>query len=129
MLRLSLPESTSEQPAFSPETARQVRRLLPQIDEQTVGLTGLASPQETGQQWLSWFVGLAPAMAAPLPQSVPQILPFDPTTAGPAPTPAPPLELAPARYAVVAVVVTDQPDEGLARRVAGGPLNALLTAE
>ena len=129
MLRLSLPESTSEQPAFSPETARQVRRLLPQIDEQTVGLTGLASPQETGQQWLSWFVGLAPAMAAPLPQSVPQILPFDPTTAGPAPTPAPPLELAPARYAVVAVVVTDQPDEGLARRVAGGPLNALLSAE
>ena len=100
--------------AMRPNTAAYVRSLLPQIDEHIVGLTGQATPQETGRPtWLSWFVGLAPAEASPF-GSTASMLPFDPAQAGPAPTATPQVEREQARYVVVAVVVTDEPNDDLA---------------
>jgi hypothetical protein len=57
---LATPERTQ---SISPATARFVRSLLPQADEQIIGFSGQATPKETGQRWLSWFAGLAPAEA------------------------------------------------------------------
>jgi cell division protein FtsW (lipid II flippase) len=128
-LRVSAQSVDGEQISFGPETARKVRQLLPPVEAQIIGLTGLASPQETGQQWLSWFVGLAPAQGALHAKAMPEILPFNPAEAGPAPTLAPPVEFTPARYAVVVVIVTDTPDETLALRAARGPLGVLLSVE
>lgn len=118
--------------AFGPGTARSVRALLPQVDPQIIGLVGQATPQETGQRSLSWFVGLAPATASP-PAGQPSAalseegLIFDPTQIAPpmpAATPSPPPVRA--RYAVVAVVVTDVPQDDPALRVAKAPLKVLL---
>lgn len=124
-------------PAFRPDTARAVRALLPQIDTQIIGLSGTATPEETGQSWLSWFVGLAPAQAVPL-ESAPspalseQGLIFDPAkiepdTSTPASTPPAPSNTA--RYAVVAVVVTDSPEDTPALRIGAAPLKTLLEME
>jgi hypothetical protein len=101
---------------------------LPQVDAQIIGLTGLASPEETGQAWLSWFVGLAPAKAAPVSEGTPAMLPLDPSQAQvPAgPTPTPPVEQAKARYVIVSVVVTGEPDGEAALRVSRAPLRVIL---
>jgi len=121
--------------AFRVETAQAVRSRLPQISEQVIGLEGQASPQETGQRWLSWFVGLAPAQAATPPEQSSvalsdQGLILDPTKiATPGPTPAPAATIEKARYAVVAVVVTDTPQENPALRVASAPLKVLIAQE
>jgi cell division protein FtsI/penicillin-binding protein 2 len=130
---LSLASEGDQTPVISPDTARNIRSLLPQVDAQIIGLTGLASPEETGQAWLSWFVGLAPAEAAPVSEGIPAMLPLDPTQAqaqapaGPAPTP--PVEQARARYVVVSVVVTGEPDGEAALRVSRAPLKVILGQE
>jgi hypothetical protein len=95
-------------------TARRTRPLLTQVDEQIIGLSGQATPEDTGQASLSWFVGLAPTTAiefSPVPQGE---LILDPTKIEVEPTPGRqeviPITQTPARYVVVAVVVTDKPD-------------------
>jgi hypothetical protein len=116
------------QQAMKPTTAGFVRSLLPPIDSrrQIIGLTGQATPEETGQAWLSWFVGLAPAETGSIPADGPAMLPLDPGQAPPAPTPTPRMEWEKARYVVVTVVVTNGPDREAALRVARAPLNVLL---
>jgi hypothetical protein len=122
--------------SFSPETARQVRAWLPQVEEGLVGLVGQATPEETGQTSLSWFVGLAPATAIQSPVQPSAALTegeliLDPTkisTSTPTPAAVPP-KTDPARYVVVAVVVTDTPVENPALRAARAPLNVLLEGE
>ncbi len=123
---------------FRPDTARQVRAWFESFSEMNghglIGWAGVASPEQTGQRWLSWFVGLAPAVSSPQPGSeitsaalTEEGLIFDPTQiekTEPTMTPAP--SNSPARYAVVVVVVTDEPDERLAVRIARAPLRSLL---
>jgi hypothetical protein len=125
---LSLANEASQTQAMSPATSSFVRSTLPQVDSypQIIGLTGQATPVETGQAWLSWFVGLAPAEAGPIPTEGPVMLPLDPSQAPAAPTPTAQIEWEKARYVVVAVVVTAQPDVGAGLRVARAPLNVLL---
>lgn len=109
---VAAPERTQ---AIGPDTARYVRSLLPQAGEHIVGFTGQATPKETDQRWLSWFVGLAPAEAveakaeAALKGAAAQAeLVLDPAQIVPAtPTLSAQVEHSPARYAVVAVVVTN----------------------
>jgi hypothetical protein len=121
------PERTQ---AIGPDTARYLRSLLPQADEQIVGFIGQATPKETGQRWLSWFVGLAPAETVQAEAQAKAELVLDPsqivlTT----PTPAPSAERPPARYAVVAVVVTDEADSDVALRIARAPVRVILQRE
>ena len=111
--------------AMGPDTARYVRSLLPQVTPQLIGLAGQATPEDTGQAWLSWFVGLAPATASPK-ETPAEMLPFDPSTAPAAPIPTPEIERQKARYVVVAVVATTTPDQNLAFRVANAPLRVIL---
>jgi hypothetical protein len=123
---LSLTSDQKQTRLFGPDTARYVRAILPQVDGTTVGLTGQASPEETGQAWLSWFVGLAPADVQKRPASA-EMLPLDPALAPPAPTPSAPGQSSrPARYVVVAVVVTDQLATDQAFRIARAPLRVIL---
>lgn len=119
-----LPEPRREQ-AVNPNTARFVRGLLPQLNGQMVGMAGQATPEETGQAWLSWCVALAPAQAIPRPETAP-LLPLNPALARPAPTPAASGNFEPARYVVAAVVVTGLPGDDIALRVASAPLKTLL---
>jgi cell division protein FtsW (lipid II flippase) len=118
--------------AFGPDTARYIRSLLPQVGEQIVGFAGQATPKETGQRSLSWFVGLAPAEAV---EAEPTLkganaqaeakLVLNPAQIA---TPTPTLEIKwkPARYAVVAVVVTDAPEDKPALRLGRAPVSVLL---
>jgi hypothetical protein len=126
----SVPEQTQ---GFRSGTAQAVRRQLPQVAEELVGWASQASPEETGRQSLSWFVGLAPASTqSNSPPSASAALSeegliLDPTQIeAVTPTPAPATTAQTARYAVVAVVVTDQPAEEPALRLARAPLNVLL---
>ncbi|MEW5958761.1 MAG: FtsW/RodA/SpoVE family cell cycle protein [Chloroflexota bacterium] len=113
--------------AISPDTARRIRSVLPQIEPQLIGLMGQATPAETGRPtWLSWFVGLTPATTSP-PAAAPSLLPFDPAQAPPAPAPTPDTEQPPARYVLVAVVVTEGPERDTAFRVASAPLRVIAT--
>jgi hypothetical protein len=130
---LSLASDSAQMQAIRPDTARAVRRLLPQVDEHIVGLSGQATPEETGQASLSWFVGLAPANAVetemrPSAALSAEGLVLDPTEIDLArPTPTPAMASDRARYAVVAVVVTDVPHQGnLAVPIALAPLKVLL---
>lgn len=107
------------------DTARQVRALLPQVDEQVIGLAGQATPEDTGQSSLSWFVGLAPTAASPV-ETRASTMSLDPAQARPAPTPRSQIEPAKARYVVVAVVVTTDPQSNPAFRIAQIPLKLLL---
>jgi cell division protein FtsW (lipid II flippase) len=119
--------------AFGPDTARLIRSLFPQIDEQLIGFIGAATPKETGQRWLSWFAGLAPAEAVEAaatlkgvnPQAESELI-LDPSQIAPAPPPISQAEWIPARYAVVAVVVTDSPEDRPALRLARAPLRVIL---
>lgn len=115
--------------AISPGTVRFIQSLLLQAGPQLVGLTAQATPEETGRAWLSWFVGLAPAEALPdfvVSDLEPGQLILDPSQI----TTTRAMERSQAafapRYAVVAVVVTEQPDGGTAAlgvaRTALGPL-------
>lgn len=136
---LSFSSEPSQNYGFQAGTARAVRSRLPQIEhaqleEQIIGLTGQASPQETGQRSLSWFVGLAPTTASP-PAEIDAASPalsaddliLDPSKIKAAP-PTPTLDAprAKARYVVTAVVVTDAPEEAPAFRIALAPLRVLL---
>lgn len=131
--RLALDAEPEQTPSFRPATAELVRAWLPQVDEQTVGLSGQASPQETGQQSLSWFVGVAPATASgpPQEQTSPALtesgLIFDPTEIDPT-TSVPVIEpvVEKAKYVVVAVVVTELPADDPAFSTARAPLRSLL---
>jgi len=129
---LSLINEASPTHSFQPETARAVRALLPQIDDQLIGLSGQATPEETGQAWLSWFVGLAPATASPL-QNQPsaavseQGLILDPTkieTPTPTPIIVPPAERA--RFAIAVVVVTNTSQDQPSLHIARATLKVLL---
>jgi cell division protein FtsW (lipid II flippase) len=132
--RLSLIIEPEQHASFSAETASAVRAWLPQVESQIVGLSGQASPEETGQSSLSWFVGLAPAEALP---SGPvqssnalneQGLILDPTKIESAPASPPPVAPAnTARYAIAVVVVTDNPEAAPAIPVAKAPLSVLLS--
>lgn len=113
-------------PSFRPDTAAYVRALLPQVDRQMVGFQGVATPLETGQRSLSWLVGLAPAEAEPTPTKMPTELVLDPTQMA-TPAPAATVERSAARYVVVAVVVTAEPDSEAALRIARAPLKVLLS--
>jgi cell division protein FtsW (lipid II flippase) len=131
---LSLIVEPKQRYSFRAETARTILAWLPQADRDIVGLVGQASPEETGQSSLSWFVGLAPATANPQPAAGPassalteEGLTLDPTKIEvPAPTPTPSAPTSQPRYAVVAVVVTDTPDDAPAMRMARAPLRVLL---
>jgi hypothetical protein len=46
--------------AFAPNVAVSLQAVTPRFDE-VAGWAGVAAPQETGDQPLSWFVGYAPA--------------------------------------------------------------------
>ncbi len=129
---VTLEDELTHNQAFRPDTAQTIRALLPQVDEHLIGLSGLATPEETGQASLSWFVGLAPAQAMPQatvssPALVNGELALDPTkinSSTPTPLPAPQVDSA--RYAVVAVVVTNTPEDNPAFRIAKAPLRVLL---
>ncbi|MEM7344575.1 MAG: FtsW/RodA/SpoVE family cell cycle protein [Chloroflexota bacterium] len=126
---LSLITESSQTPGIKPETAEQVRSFLTAIDEQTIGLTGVATPEETGQQFLSWFVGLAPTLpSAPFERQGADEIRFDPDEmeALATPTVTNADRPAPARYIVVAVVVTEQPDPDQAYRIGRAPLQVVL---
>ncbi len=127
ILSTTMPGEQSQ--AISPDTAHNVRAMLPQVDEQIVGLVGQATPDDTGQSSLSWFVGLAPAEATSEEDSVSSILPLDPSKAPPPPTPTPRLEPKQGHYAVVAVVVTDELGSGSAFRVAKVTLRVILDGQ
>ncbi|MBE7473628.1 MAG: FtsW/RodA/SpoVE family cell cycle protein [Anaerolineales bacterium] len=111
--------------SFRPDTADYVRALLPQVDPQIVGFQGVATPLETGQRSLSWLVGLAPAQAVQAEAETETELILDPTQIA-TPTPALLPEWLPARYVVVAVVVTDAPTDNPALGIARAPLKVLL---
>jgi hypothetical protein len=129
---LSLASDSGQTLAVRPDTARAVRRLLPQVDEHIVGLSGQATPEETGQASLSWFVGLAPANAVeteirPSAALSAEGLVLDPNEIDAArPTSTPAMVSDRARYAVVAVVVTDTPQDVPAVPIALAPLKVLL---
>ncbi|MDM8529415.1 FtsW/RodA/SpoVE family cell cycle protein [Anaerolineales bacterium HSG24] len=111
--RLSEQTSISLQQVMKPQTAQAVRAMFPQIDEQLIGLTGQASPDETGQSsHVSWFVGLGPTTASPVSESAsPPDLIFDPNKIKPTPQAStfnPPEQPAPAQYAIVIVFVSEQ---------------------
>jgi peptidoglycan glycosyltransferase len=132
---LALTSEPNQIRAFRPDTARSVRGWLPQVDKQTIGLWGEATPEETGQSSLSWFVGLAPTSASPLvPQSSPafsgQRLIFDPTKINTlTPTATPVVSVEKARYAVVAVAVTNTLEDQPAVRIARAPLRVILGSQ
>ncbi|MBI1877320.1 MAG: FtsW/RodA/SpoVE family cell cycle protein [Chloroflexi bacterium] len=111
--------------AFGPDTAEYIRSLLPQVNDQIVGLIGEATPKETGQRSLSWFVGLAPAKVEKAKAEAETKLILDPSQIT-APTPKVQAERVPARYVVVAVVVTDEPESNPALRIARAPLKVIL---
>ncbi len=118
--------------AMSSQAAWVGRGLLGQVSEQVVGLRGTATPKETGQASLSWFVGLAPTTASKIdsPNEANDLV-LDPTQINPEPTPQAvvepaPARLRPARYAVVAVVVTTEPDETIAFEIAKTALEVIL---
>lgn len=131
---LSLQQQPDQpEPVIRPETGQAVRGLFSQVDSQMIGLTGLATPIETGQSYLSWFIGLAPTSASPegvggTPPAGAMI--FDPTKITPTPSPSPPASLAEAdraRYVVVAVVViADETDRNAAFRVARVSVQTIL---
>lgn len=131
---LSLQQQPDQpEPVIRPETGQAVRGLFSQVDSQMIGLTGLATPIETGQSYLSWFIGLAPTSASP--EGVGRTPPagamiFDPTKITPTPSPSPPASLAEAdraRYVVVAVVViADETDRNAAFRVARVSVQTIL---
>jgi hypothetical protein len=94
------------------------------MDNQLIGLQGQATPQETGQRWLSWFVGLGPAKAEAKAKAEAELI-LDPSKIAPS-TPTVQAARVPARYAVVAVVVTDGPEQSPALRIARAPLKVVL---
>jgi hypothetical protein len=55
------PPSTSDH-AFAPGVAASLQEVTPRFDG-VAGWAGVATPQETGDRPLSWFVGYAPADA------------------------------------------------------------------
>jgi cell division protein FtsW (lipid II flippase) len=136
---LSLTTESGQTPAISAETVYHARALLSQVDKKIIGLSGQATPEETGKGSLSWFVGLAPTEAIEMLPSVSETpvseastpegeLILDPSKIKSAPTPVAQIEREPARYVVVAVVVTDEPENNPAFRIAIPPLKAILTS-
>jgi hypothetical protein len=124
---LSLMGEKDQAPAIDPDTARRTRALLSQVDERIIGMSGQATPEETGRSFLDWFVGLAPTEATELPPSVVEgELVLDPTEIRSTPTPLVPTRPTPARYVVVAVVVTDEAEQDPAFRVALASLKTIL---
>ncbi len=132
---LSLETPSQSTPAIRPNTARHLRAFLTQIDDQIIGFSGQATPEDTGQRSLSWFVGLTPAtISPPLPETPSPALSdegliFDPTQIKRPPTtpvPTPAVTVEKARYVVAAVVVTDEPERNPALRIARAPLKVLL---
>ena len=114
-------------PVISPATAQHARILLRPVGLQIIGFIGQASPVETGQAHLSWFVGLAPATASVISATVsPPNLVLDPTQIKPAPTPVTPVNYERGRYVVVAVVVTNTPQDTSALNAALIPLRIIL---
>ena len=109
-----------------------MRALLPQIDAGIIGLSGQATPEETGQASLSWFVGLAPATASSIDQQssaalTDQGLILDPAQIEPSTsTPAAAPSTEKARYAVVAVVVTDSPEDNPALQIGEATVGVLV---
>lgn len=118
--------------SFKPTTAHAVRAQLSQIDAQLIGLSGQATPEETGQMSLSWFVGLAPATTLPVenynsPALSEQGLILDPTKIeAAAATSTPATTDHKAQYVVVTVVVTETPENQPALQIAKAPLRVLL---
>jgi hypothetical protein len=110
------------------DTAHFLRSLLRQADQRLIGFAGQATPQETGQRWLSWFVGLAPAEVNGVEiEADTAELVLDPSQiASPTSTPVVQFEQTPARYAVVAVVVTDEAASDAALRIARAPIRVIL---
>jgi cell division protein FtsW (lipid II flippase) len=135
---LSFTTESGQTPAISAETAYHARALLSQVDKTIIGLSGQATPEETGKGSLSWFVGLAPTEAIEMPPSISEAsvseastpegeLILDPAKIKSAPTPVTQIEWEPARYVVAAVVVTDEPENNPAFRIAVTPLKAILS--
>ena len=121
--------------AIRPDTSQAGRSLLTQVDEQMIGMTGLATPQETGKGYLSWFVGLAPTSASPetLSRAQPAILNFDPTKITPTPPSTATTDVVQpdkARYVVVVVaVIADETERNVAFRIARAPIQTILEQE
>lgn len=121
------PAAAERTQVIGSDTAHYIRSLLPQAGEQIIGFSGQATPKETGQRWLSWFAGLAPAQAVEATAGAEAELVLDPSQiTAPTSSPAERADLPPARYVVVAVVVTDEADGEAALRVATAPLRVLL---
>ena len=122
--------------AMQPNTARHARAMLPEVDTRLVGFSGQASPEETGRQPLSWFVGLAPARKTDI-ESEPSValadgeLILDPTLIPARPTalPAPAVQEDRPRYAIASVVVTETPEAEPALRIARSVINRLLAVQ
>jgi hypothetical protein len=124
---LSLSSATEMTPAFSPETADKARVLFSPMGDRIIGLRGQSTPEDTGQASLSWFVGLAPTTASELlAGNFSEELILDPTQIE---TDSPPTTASrpdPARYVIVAVVVTEEPDSDIAFEIAKDPLDVIL---
>jgi hypothetical protein len=124
---LSLNADTEATPAFSPEAAEKARTIFSTMDSQIIGLCGQATPEDTGQASLSWFVALAPTTASQMPAgNVSEELVLDPTQIEPDSMSDMSNRPDPAQYVVVAVVVTNEPDDDIAFEVAKAPLNVIL---
>jgi len=124
---VSLSSDTEMTFSFRPETAEKARILFSPMGDRIIGLRGQSTPEDTGQASLSWFVGLAPTMASETPAAnVSEELILDPTQIKPDSTSLASSRPDPARYAVVVVAVTDEPDSDIAFEIANAPLNVIL---
>ncbi len=113
--------------AFHPNSATFARTMFSQINQQLIGFVGQATPQETGQPTsLSWFVGLAPTTSSQIITPTHEPLTLDPTKIKSA-VPIDSISTTrKARYAIVVVVVTAQPETAPARRIAEAVMGTLM---
>jgi hypothetical protein len=130
---LAVNHSSATKTALQPETAHFARALLPEVEVGLVGMSGQASPKETGRLPLSWFVGLAPAQKTDIKTQTSVALEdgeliLDPTLipASPIASPTPAAEQGRPRYAIAAVVVTETPETEPALKIARSVINRLL---
>jgi hypothetical protein len=124
---LSLTSDAETTPSFSPEVADKARILFSPMDNRIIGLRGQSTPEETGQASLSWFVGLAPTTPSRMGSgNVSDELILDPTQIEHASPPLAERRPDPARYVIVAVVVTDETNSDIAFEIAKQPLKIIL---
>jgi cell division protein FtsW (lipid II flippase) len=138
---LSLGQESVSVPTVRPETAGRVLSQLLQTDQDLIGLSGQATPEETGRQSLNWYVGLAPIRLANVETDVrlsaaigddgslildPTQIPFVESPVSAEGSPVDAAYTGSAKFAIVTVVVTDSAEEEPARQIARTVIANLL---